>query len=101
MEKAKVICMCGSIKFLDEMNKCAEKLELEGYCVLNVITPTKQNYTEKEHELLGLLHKQKIDMADAIFVVNVNGYIGLSTKSEIEYAKQKNKEIMYLENLSN
>lgn len=100
MKKAKVICMCGSIKFLDEIIFYTEKLELEGNCVLGIIYPTKQDkddYTEKELELLGVLHKQKIDMSDAIFVVNVNGYIGSSTKSEIEYAKQKGKEIIYLE----
>ena len=47
--------------------------------------------------LFDEIHKRKIDMSDAIFVVNVNGYIGESTKSEISYAKSKNKEILYLE----
>lgn len=44
------------------------------------------------------MHKRKIDMADEIFVINVNGYIGESTKSEIEYAKFLGKEVNYLEN---
>ena len=48
--------------------------------------------------MLDGMHRQKIDMSDAIFVINVNGYIGESTKNEIEYAKSKNKEILYLEN---
>ena len=43
------------------------------------------------------MHKAKIDLADAIFVINVDGYIGESTKNEIEYAKKHNKEIFYLE----
>ena len=47
--------------------------------------------------MLGKMHKEKIKISDAIFVVNVNGYIGESTKSEIEYAKSQNKEILYLE----
>jgi len=43
------------------------------------------------------MHKRKIDMADEIFVINVGGYIGESTKSEIEYAKDTGKKINYLE----
>ena len=96
--KAKVITMCGSLKFKDEIIKQSEKLELDGNCVLSIIYSTLQNsYTDEQMELLGRLHKQKIDMSDAIYVVNVNGYIGNSTKNEIEYARKKGKEIMYLE----
>ena len=47
--------------------------------------------------MLDEMHRQKIDMSDVIYVINVNGYIGESTKNEIEYAKSKNKEIFYLE----
>ena len=47
--------------------------------------------------MLEKMHKEKINLSDAIFVVNVDGYIGESTKSEIEYAKEHNKEIIYLE----
>lgn len=48
-------------------------------------------------EMLGDIHKRKIDMADEIFVINVNGYIGESTRSEIGYAKKNNKKVNYLE----
>lgn len=99
-KKAKVITMCGSLKFKKEFMEQSEKLELEGNCVLSVIYPThkdKDYYTDEQANLLDKLHKQKIDMSDSIFVVNVDGYIGNSTKSEIEYAKAKNKEILYLE----
>ena len=104
MEKAKVITICGSLKFEKEMRKEAERLELEGNCVISVIYPEssdfdKDAYTKEQCELFDKLHKQKIYMADAIFVVNVNGYIGSSTKSEIEYAKKLNKEILSLEPL--
>lgn len=51
----------------------------------------------KTKEMLDDMHKRKIDMADEIFVINVNGYIGDSTRSEIEYAKQHGKVIRYLE----
>lgn len=100
MKKAKIITICGSLKFEKEIMKYTEKLALEGNCVLSIVYPTSDNqnlYTDELRDLLGILHKQRIDMSDAIFVVNVNGYIGNSTKKEIEYAKEKGKEIMYLE----
>ena len=49
--------------------------------------------------MLDEMHKQKIDMSDEIYVINVGGYIGESTKSEIEYAKRKGKKISYLESI--
>ena len=52
----------------------------------------------KTKEMLDDMHKRKIDMADEIFVINVNGYIGDSTKSEIEYATKQGKKVNYLEN---
>lgn len=77
-----------------------EKLTLENEYVVIGLTPhvANKNLTEHEKELLGKIHKAKIDLSDAIFVVNVDGYIGESTRGEIEYAKTKGKEIMYLEN---
>jgi hypothetical protein len=56
-----------------------------------------RDLTEYEKNLLGELHRMKIDLSDAIFVVNVDGYIGKSVKNEIEYAKENGKEIIYME----
>lgn len=100
MEKAKVITICGSLKFIEEIEFHAFKLALEGNCVLSLNTPAKANKEEipaDKFELLHLLHKQKISMSDAIYVINVNGYIGSSTRSEIEYANKLGKEVLYLE----
>ena len=97
MNKAKVITICGSVKFMEEINLHAERLELEGNCVLSVIPPTKKDYTQEDFDIFGAMHYQKIDMSDAIFVVNVNGYIGDSVRSEIEYAKNLKKEVIYLD----
>jgi hypothetical protein len=96
----KVITICGSLKFIDEMKYYAEKLELEGNCVLTIIYPTKNqgNYTPEEIKLLQMCHFKRIDISDSIFILNKNGYIGEAVKKEIEYAKEKNKEIIYLEN---
>lgn len=94
----KIITICGSIKYKKEMMQISEKLALEGNCVITPIFPTRQNvedYTEEEIQTLGKMHKEKIRISDAIFVVNVDNYIGNTTRSEIEYAKSLNKEILY------
>lgn len=98
-EKARVITMCGSFKFIPEIMAETERLSLEGNCVLSIIYETKNReaYSEDDCNLFGKLHFQRIQMCDAIFVVNVNGYIGEATKREIEYAKKLGKEILYLE----
>ena len=99
MKKNKLIVLVGSLKFWDKIQEMYEKLELEGYAVIG-ITPhvMERDYTKEEEDLLDELQLSKIEKAYAIFVVNVNGYIGYSTSREIEFAKSKNKEIIYLEN---
>lgn len=99
-EKAKIITICGSLRFKEEMLKIAMQKELEGNVMLTPIfseSKDKDAYTEEEAAMLGKMHKEKIKLSDAILVVNINSYIGCSTKSEIEYAKAENKEIIYLE----
>jgi hypothetical protein len=95
----KIITICGSLKFENEMKYISEKLALEGNCILSIIYPTKEKekYTKEEIEILGKEHLKKIDISNAIFVINKNGYIGESVRNEIEYAKNQNKEIIYLE----
>lgn len=51
----------------------------------------------KTKKMLDDMHKRKIDMADYIYVINVGGYIGESTKSEIDYAELHDKTVKYLE----
>lgn len=94
----KTITICGSLKYKDTMLAIAEKLALEGNCVILPNFPTRQDvssYTKEELAMFGNMHKQKIKLSDAIYVVNVDGYIGNSTNSEIELAKSLNKEIIY------
>ena len=94
----KVITICGSYKFKKEMIDIAEKLTLEGNCVLmpnELSRNSKDDYTLEEALMIDKMHKEKIKLSDDILVVNVDGYIGNSTKSEIEYAKNLNKEIIY------
>ena len=94
----KVITVCGSYKFKKEMVDIAEKLTLEGNCVLmpNELSRSgKDDYSQEGVLMIDKMHKEKIKLSDAILVVNVDGYIGNSTKNEIEYAKSLNKEIIY------
>ena len=98
----KIITVCGSYKFKKEMLEITEKLALQGNCMLTPIElskPNKEAYTEREAEMLEKMHKEKIKLADAILVVNVNDYIGNSTKTEIEYAKLLGKEVLYYTDL--
>lgn len=108
----KIICMCGSTRFTDEMLTIKWEYEKQGIIVLTWnILPS--SYTEKlvgkkiSHiaeaegvkEALDELHKRKIDLCDEVFVVDVNSYIGDSTTSEIKYAHKIGKPVKYLEPL--
>ena len=104
----KVITLCGSTRFKDEFYKAQKELTLKGNIVISVglfghsgDSEVWENMTEdtltKTKVMLDDMHKRKIDMADEIFVINKNGYIGDSTKSEINYAIQTGKKVNYLE----
>lgn len=106
--KYKVITLCGSTRFKDEFLQVQKRLTLEGNIVISVglfghsgDIEVWGNMSEgtltKTKEMLDDMHKRKIDMADEIFVINKNGYIGSSTQSEIDYAKKHGKIIRYLE----
>ena len=98
MIKNKLFVLVGSLKFWDKIQEMYEKLELSGYAVIGITPHIKaEDYTDEEADLLDELQMSKIEKADGIFVINVNGYIGYSTRKEIEFAKSRNKEILYLE----
>jgi len=95
-----IITLCGSTKFKDEFLKAQKELTLQGHIVISVGCfghSDKDPRIEASKGMLDEMHLRKIDMADAIYVVNVGGYIGSSTRREIEYARSKGKEIMFLE----
>ena len=98
--KYKVITLCGSTKFKNEFFEVQKQLTLQGYIVISVglfgHSGDDEVWTEGTKEMLDDMHKRKIDMADEIFVINVNGYVGSSTKSEIEYAEKTGKKVNYL-----
>lgn len=95
----KVITICGSLKFQKEMMIVAEKLALKGNCVLTPVYPISEKLekTEEQLEKLKEAHFKRIELSDAIYVINKDNYIGKSTELEIEYAQKLGKEIIYLE----
>jgi hypothetical protein len=97
----KVVTLCGSTRFKDEFMQAQKRLTLEGCIVISVglfgHSGDDEVWTEGTKEMLDDMHKRKIDMADEIFVINVGGYIGASTQSEIEYAQASGKTVRYLE----
>ena len=106
--KYKVITLCGSTRFKDEFMEVNKRLTLEGNIVISVglfghsgDNEVWENMDEetltRTKEMLDDIHKRKIDMADEIFVINVGGYIGDSTRSEIDYALKQGKTVRYLE----
>ena len=105
VDKYKVITLCGSTRFKDAFMETQKRLTLEGNIVISVGLfghfGDNEVWTAGTKEMLDDMHKRKIDMADEIFVINVGGYIGSSTRSEIEYAKVNGKPINYLEPDSN
>ena len=99
--EVKVITICGSMRYSKEMMKISEELELkQGYAVIQcVYNVDGLKYEGIDASILDKIHRKKIDISDAIYVVNVDGYIGSSTKNEIEYATETGKEVMYHEPL--
>ena len=99
--KYKVITLCGSTKFKDEFLREQKRLSLEGNIVISVglfgHSGDDEVWSDGKKEMMDDMHKRKIDMSDEIFVINKNGYIGSSTKSEIEYAIKTNKKVNYME----
>ncbi len=93
----KVITVCGSLKFQNEIMEVAEKLNKTGVCVLTPVYPYNKELKLIDIDIDNMkkAHLKRIELADSIFVVNVNGYVGESTKKEIEFAKEKGKEIIY------
>ena len=97
----KVITLCGSTRFKNEFMEAQKRLTLEGNVVITVGLYGHSGddvvWTEGVKDMLDRQHLAKIDLADEIFVINVGGYIGESTRSEIAYAEKTGKKVYYLE----
>ena len=99
--KYPVITLCGSTRFKGAFLEAQKRLTLAGNIVISVglfgHSGDDEVWTEGTEEMLDDMHKRKIDMADGIYVINMGGYIGQSTRNEIDYARSQGKTIEYLE----
>lgn len=113
MNKPIIFCICGSTKFADLHAILKWELEKDGKAICLMISYLPERFAKAQgwkgldhfgeqagrKQILDELHLRKIDIADRIYVINIDGYIGESTRKEIEYAKATNKPISYLEEI--
>ncbi|MHA0041398.1 hypothetical protein [Deinococcus sp. PEB2-63] len=108
-ERPRVVCLCGSVRFLAEFDAASLAETLAGRIVLSVGSHRQRDEDALAHlssaereaalERLGELHLRKIDLADEVLVINPGGYVGESTRREISYAQQTGKPVRSLEPL--
>lgn len=94
----KVITLCGSTKLKKQFEQVNRYLTLQGNIVISLAFFEQSEgieITTEQAELFAKIHLRKIEMSDEIFVIDVDGYIGSSTKNEIEYAIENGKTIRY------
>jgi hypothetical protein len=98
--KPTIVCLCGSTKFRKAFETANLEETLAGRIVLSVGCFMHHDgvaITSEQKAGLDDLHKRKIDLADEVLILNVGGYIGTSTRSELEYAKAQGKAVRFLE----
>ena len=96
----KIVTLCGSTRFKDAFLEAQKNLSLQGNIVISVglfgHSGDEEVWKPGVKEMLDEMHLQKIDLADEIFVINVGGYIGESTRREIVYVRSTGKPVRYL-----
>ena len=101
IQNYKIVTLCGSTRFKDQFLETQKQLTLEGYIVISVglfgHSGDEEVWKPGIKEMLDDMHLRKIDLADEIFVINVGGYIGESTRCEIAYAEKTGKKVRYSE----
>lgn len=103
IQSYRIITLCGSTRFKEDFLRMQEELTLQGHIVISVgiFGHADRRYetviTPEVKCMLDDMHKRKIDLADAIYVINKGGYIGASTRSEIDYARKTGKEVLFME----
>jgi hypothetical protein len=99
--RPKIVCLCGSGRFMKAFEFAEYNETLAGKIVLTIGCNThdiaRSKSLERFKPMLDELHLRKIDLADEVLIVNLNGYIGESTGRELAYAKEHNKVIRYFQ----
>jgi len=100
--KPRIVCLCGSVRFEKEFREYAEAFHLSGDIVLMPIIfrhaefHEDNSYMQQVKENMDRVHKWKISLADLVFIIDKDGYIGESTRAEIEFAESRSKWIEYM-----
>ena len=107
MKKPRIVCLCGSTRFMAAFQEANLRETLDGNIVLSIGCNTKDDQVilghlpevemQKVKDRLDELHLRKIDLADEVLILNVRGYIGESTRRELEYAREQGKVVRFLE----
>ena len=93
-----VVTLCGSMRFGDELTRLEAELSLAGHVVLAPVAPDPSaEVTAEEVARLGRIHLRKVELADEVLVVNVGGYVGESTRREIEHARSRGIAVRFLD----
>lgn len=96
VERPPVVCLCGSLRFTDLFRAERQRLTAQGVIVLGP-EETGEELTPERRVSLGELHLRRIDLADEVRVVSVDGYLGAATRREIAYARSCGKVLSSLE----
>ena len=108
MSRPKVVCLCGSTRFWKSFQEINLRETRAGKIVLSIGAATGSDtehlasgaITVEDKQRFDDLHRRKIDISDEVLVLNIGGYIGESTRGEIEYATELGKQVNYLEPLN-
>lgn len=94
----KVVTICGSMRFAKQMQDIAIELETKrGWCALTPTGEKSEKLKEADLKKLAEAHYKKIDLSNAVYIVNIGGYIGKSVAEELQYARERNKEVIFHE----
>jgi len=100
IQNYKIVTLCGSTRFKEQFIEVQKELTLQGCIVISVglfgHSGDQEVWSDGVKQMLDDMHLRKIDLADEIFVINVDGYIGESTRREIAYARSTGKKVNYL-----
>ena len=104
-DKPKLICLCGSLRFKKIFGEVELSHVLNGYIVLTpccMYVDAERTDSFMEHKSqFDKMHFAKIELADEVYIINENGYIGDSTRNELNYALSLHKPIKWHRQLPN
>ena len=94
-----IVCLCGSTRFYETFRKANLQETLKGKIVLSIGCDFKSDdalgLTGEDKQRLDVLHLHKIDLADEVLILDVDGYIGDSTQAELDHARQQNRPVRF------